>query len=380
MNRLLTIWAIVFVLTGIHPALAQEDTEPVKRLKALYASDATFQQKVKLAFENLQNMPHGEPNPWQGKTVEDLYTFFNDWFYFLPNASNGLDYIMHFSWLYYQNPDGLKLVREEPGMSWTKFFVEQRGKYMDSEASVANLNLWLSDPGTKIEEFIVPEGGFTSFNDFFIREVKPGARPIDGVTDHAVVVSPADCVLNMINNDIKAESQIPLKGRMSLNIDQLLGGSRYAERFIGGTAMACFLLPDAYHHYHAPVTGQVVESREDAGHLYFGVQDLPGMANRGNPGYNQDFSVFEQFRHGYFIIETIDHGYVAMVPVGLNTIGSLVFEEPFKEVTEEQRLPLFKGEKLGHFAYGGSLVIMVFEPNRLESIKTLQGQQIGIMH
>jgi phosphatidylserine decarboxylase len=37
-----------------------------------------------------------------------------------------------------------------------------------------------------------------------------------------------------------------------------------------------------------------------------------------------------------------------------------------------------KGEKLGHFAYGGSLVILLFEKGRFDSVNVQQGQQIGI--
>ncbi len=367
-------------LRGLNSVQVQEDTEPVKRLKALYASDPDFQNKVDLAFANVQDLPDGRLNPWRGKDVEDLYVFFNEWFYFLPNTEDGLDRIMQFAMLYYRNPYGLRVVREEPGLSWTKYFVEERGRYMDSAQSLAQLEVWLEDPATRMDEFIVPEGGFTSFNAFFAREIKPGARPVAGVTDNSVVVSPSDCVLNMIDNEITAGTQIPLKGRMSLSIEQLLDGSPYAKQFLGGTAMACFLMPDSYHYYHAPVSGTLVESKQDVEGVYFGMDDLPAMANGGNVGFGQDFSVFELFRHGYFVIETTQFGYVAVISVGLNTIGSVVFEDRFKEVDESCAVQLHKGEKLGHFRYGGSLVMMIFEPGRLESVKTRQGQQIGVLH
>jgi phosphatidylserine decarboxylase len=77
------------------------------------------------------------------------------------------------------------------------------------------------------------------------------------------------------------------------------------------------------------------------------------------------------------VIETSDYGYVAMIPVGLDTIGSVVFEDKFKQVTPEHPVPIYKGEKLGHFAYGGSLVITLIEQG-ISSIKVPQGQQIGV--
>ena len=85
------------------------------------------------------------------------------------------------------------------------------------------------------------------------------------------------------------------------------------------------------------------------------------MINNGNPGYNKDYSIFENFRHGYFIMETTDFGMIAMVPIGLQTVGSVVFEEDYKKVTSEHPKTIYKGERLGHFAYGGSTVLLIFE-------------------
>ena len=66
-----------------------------------------------------------------------------------------------------------------------------------------------------------------------------------------------------------------------------------------------------------------------------------------------------------------------MIPVGLDTIGSVVFEEKWKKVTPEHPVPVYKGERIGHFAYGGSMVIMLIEQD-VSSITVPQGQQIGV--
>jgi phosphatidylserine decarboxylase len=369
---------ILFSSFSFSVAYAEQDTSPVKRLRELYAADSDFHRVVDLAFTHLKDRPDGRPNPWRGKNFDDLCDFFNDWFYFLPDSTNGLEYIEEFTWFYYKNPYGLRTVREEPGLGWTKYFVEERAKYMDSRDSARIVLKWMMDLSTHMDQFVVPEGGFSSFNQFFVREIKPGARPIDAVTDDSVIVSPADCVLNMINSDLTADSGIPLKGRMKLNIRELLNSSRYVDRFIGGSAVSCILLPTTYHHFHAPVSGMVVESRENVKDLYFGIEDFPSFFNGGNVGYNADYSIFERFHHGYFIIRTAKYGSVAMVPVGLNTISSIVFNRNYRDVDSEMPVPVYKGKELGHFAYGGSLVILLFEKDRIPSVKVLQGQQIGI--
>lgn len=356
---------------------AQVDSPPVKQLKELYQTDKKFQQTIKGMFDNLQDMPDGTQNPWKNRDFDDLTTFLNEWFYFLPLAHDGLDRIIEFSMLYYHNPAGLKFVLEEPGLSWTNYFVEERGKFMDSPASAKIISQWMSDPSIPNDDFVLPIEGFNSFNEFFIRELKPGVRPVDAVTDNSVLVSPADGIINMINNDLQLNTAIPTKGKMTLSLNNLLDNSSYAKKFVGGTALAVFLMPDNYHHFHAPISGTVVASNQLVGDRLFGMPDIPDMINNGNVAYNKDYSVFENFRHGYFIIKTEAYGNIAMIPIGLQTVGSVVFEEDFKKVAPGSPVSVYKGQKMGHFAYGGSTVLLLFEKDRLSSLTVRQGQGIG---
>jgi phosphatidylserine decarboxylase len=271
----------------------------------------------------------------------------------------------------------MKFILTEPGLSWSISFIEERGKFMDSPDSAKIIEEWLSDNSIGNEDFVLPGEGFQSFNDFFTRDLRPGTRPIDNATDDAVLVSPADGIINMIANELELYTEIPTKGRMTMSLNSLLDNSKYAEKFVGGTAMAIFLMPDNYHHYHSPTTGKIVESKEEVGDRLFGMPDLLDMINNGNPGYNKDYSVFESFKHGYFIIETDQYGYIAMIPIGLQTVGSVVFENEFKAISSENPIRIYKGDKLGHFEYGGSTVLLIFEKGRLNSMTVEQGQRIG---
>ncbi|MBW1803542.1 MAG: phosphatidylserine decarboxylase [Deltaproteobacteria bacterium] len=231
-----------------------------------------------------------------------------------------------------------------------------------------------------MDEFIIPPGGFKSFNEFFTRNIKPGARPIAAVADDSVVVAPADCLINVIDSWVTADTKIPVKGRMKLNVKELLNNSEYADLFVGGTVVSCILLPSTYHHYHAPVSGMVVQSEENVHDLYYGIEDFPGFYHQGNIGHDADFSIFEQFHHGYYVIRTEKYGHVAMIPVGLNTISSVVFPAKYKEVKPQKPVAVHKGDDLGFFAYGGSLVILLFEKDRFPALKIPQGQRIGILN
>ena len=372
-----TLLCLISIATFGISAYAQIDSPPVKQLKTLYTIKEEFKNTIDLMFENVHDLPDGTANPWKNKNIDDLGEFLNEWFYFLPNTHNGLDRILKFTFLYYKNPNGMKFILEEPGLSWTNSFVEERGKFMDSPESAKIIEQWLTDKSLGNEDFVLPSEGFKSFNEFFKRDLKPGARPIDHVTDNSVLVSPADGVINMIANELQLDSEIPTKGRMTMSLNALLNNSEYAKKFIGGSAMAIFLMPDNYHHYHAPISGSLVESNEDVGDRYFGMPNMLDVINNGNVGYNKDYSVFENFKHGYFIIKTETYGYVAMIPIGLQTVGSVVFEDDYKNVNDSNPIAIYKGEKLGHFAYGGSTVLLIFQKNKLSSISVQQGQRIG---
>ena len=139
-------------------------------------------------------------------------------------------------------------------------------------------------------------------------------------------------------------------------------------------------MPDVYHRFHSPVSGDVVESNSDVSGAYFGIDDFPNLLNGGNVGYGYNYAIFEQFRRGYAIIDTKGYGYVAIIPVGLNTIASVIFEDKFKRIKYgDTPVPIDKGDEFGYFQYGGSLNILLFEEGVYSSIRVPQGQGIGTM-
>jgi len=361
--------------------------EFIAQLKTWYETDYNgFKTSFNKAIANVQPIPEGQdPNvvyDWKNKGINDLCDFFTDWYNWMPDVATGLEYIQKFSWLYYKNQDGLAFVTKGPGLTMTAKFVSLRGDYMDDPKSHPLVQKWIDELGPEqMDQFIKTSAkDFPTFNDFFIREIKPEARPVSSPNDDAVVVAPADCVINMIVDDLTEATKIPVK-TVSLNIAELLNNSIYAKKFVGGTAVSCILMPNTYHRYHAPVSGHVIESNEDVAGEYFGIKDFPDLLNKGDVGYGYDYSVFEHFRRGYLVIKTANYGLVGMVPVGLNTIASVVFADKYKHITNSDNpVPIKKGGEVGYFKYGGSLNILLFEPGRFPSLSLLVGQRIGVIN
>jgi phosphatidylserine decarboxylase len=361
-------------------------------LQLYYENDAAFRDLIDTAFRNQQQLPpeYEDGNPWIGGNFDDLVGFFREWCTFLPTiqgtSDTGLEYIQRFAWFYYRNPYGVQFVQENPGRKITQLFAMERGLYLDSPDSTREIANWLKDERIEKEDYnlpdpTAPDGGFKSFNDFFSRTLKDQAksRPQTMPERDYIIAAPTDCIMNAIPMKIvDADTKIPTKMGQALNISEMLDGSAHAGKFVGGTALSCVLMPNTYHHYHSPVSGHVVESRiiHDA---FYGYDDFPKwVPKNGNVGYyGTDFSQFENFQRGYFIVDTGKFGHVAMIPVGLDTISSIQFKEKFVDIKEP--VPVTRGDELGYFLYGGSLFIMVFEPGRYASdaIQVRLGNQIG---
>lgn len=334
------------------------------------------------------------PNPWYGKTSEDFANYFNNWYHFLAKPGAGLGYIVPFTYFYFDNPDAfaflntLQVDGKKVIFDWTVKFVQKRGEFMDTPSPEADkaIHAWVSNPATHIDDFIMPDTGYKTFNEFFTRQIRPGARPVAAVDDDSVAVAPADSELNMINAALGAETRIATKGSQELSVPKLLSNFEHPEKFYGGTVLSCVLLPSNYHHYHAPVTGQMVHAEIVPG-IYFGIEDAPTWFHNGNVGdSDSDFTIFEQFHRGVFVIRTDKYGDVAMVPVGLNTISSVVFDmssvilhEKYSDVSEANPVPVYKGDELGYFKYGGSLNILLFQKGVFEGVEVHQGQRIGTL-
>ncbi|MEV7930522.1 MULTISPECIES: phosphatidylserine decarboxylase [unclassified Kitasatospora] len=324
---------------------------------------------------------------WKDQNVDFLCTFLTEWYNSQPGLHEGLDYIEKFSWINYENDYGMVFVTSGPGRKILADFTHLQGLQMDSPESKVLIKKWRDQLGRHMEDFQEPEGGWKNFNEFFARELKdPSRRPIDARTDKSVVVAPADCVINMIVDDLTENTPIPVK-TVTMNVRQLLDDSDYAQRFIGGTAVSCILMPDGYHWYHTPVAGEVVEARDLVPGVYYGMRDFPELLNKGNVGYGYDYEMFDDFRRGYLVYRTdyldangrkAGEGYVGQVIVGLNSIASVNFEEKFRGSLDEP-VKVDKGERVGNFMYGGSLNILLFEKNRFPALQLLQGQRIGVL-
>jgi len=245
-----------------------------------------------------------------------------------------------------------------------------------------------ASPSYNMTDYVVPDGGWTNFNDFFSRSVKSGLRDPEAPGYNTVVVSPADSVFDghwPVDDD---NNVVFIKG-LPWNISDLLDGSDYADNFKGGTFMHAFLNTTDYHRQHAPVSGTVREAKVIAGAAYLEVVVDTTTDTKGNlknkllmrrglrrlgyknalkegisdavkeldapdrPGYQ-----FLQAR-GLVVIETDDIGWVAVLPIGMAQVSSVVLSDAVTTAAASQGT-ISKGDEISHFEFGGSDIVMVF--------------------
>ncbi len=145
---------------------------------------------------------------------------------------------------------------------------------MDSSDSAHVVTEWIADPRLEIEDYVCTDpADYPSWNAFFARNLKSrnGAYPSRPVTmperDY-VVVSPTDCIMNplvqvvetstgtvtrkLIENPLQQDTVLDVKG-IPISVKDLLAGAPadLKKESSGGSGLACVLMPNTYHHFHA---------------------------------------------------------------------------------------------------------------------------------
>jgi phosphatidylserine decarboxylase len=203
---------------------------------------------------------------------------------------------------------------------------------------------FIVDYGLDADEFAKPATAYRTFNEFFYRTLRAGARPIAPGDD--VAVFPADG-RHLAYADVDAAEGFYVKGK-KFTLGALLGDAALGEEFAGGAMIISRLCPVDYHRFHFPVAGTPSESRAINGDLY----SVSPIALRLNPGY------LTENKRMVTLIETAHFGRVAVLEVGATMVGAIL-----QSFTPERSVA--KGDEKGLFAFGGSCVITIFQKNRL---------------
>jgi len=242
----------------------------------------------------------------------------------------------------YYNPMGelpLNLVGKK------KFLSELYGKKMDSEKSVEKIAPFVSEHRIDMQESLKSMEEFKSFNDFFIRELKPGSRKV--VMEENAVASPADGKV-LAFEDLTSTKEFFLKGD-KFTLEEFLGDKDLAQKYEGGVFMIVRLAPVDYHRFHFPVDGIIGESKLIEGEYY----SVSPHAIRKN------FRIYCENKREYSELKTEKFGDIILSEIGATMVGGI-------KQTYTSGKAVEKGAEKGYFYFGGSSCILLFQRDMIK--------------
>lgn len=195
---------------------------------------------------------------------------------------------------------------------------------------------------------------YETFNDFFIRKLKPEARPIAPVSE-CIGVSPVDGTVGQAD-DIKAGRLIQAKG-IDYSLAALVGGRQEDISLFDGGRFACiYLSPANYHRIHMPLNGKLLRTIHIPGRHF--------PVGKRNVSYMDD--LFTKNERLVCIFDT-ERGPLAVIMVGAALVGSIgtvwdgtVVRRSGIEVKDytDRDLHYQRGDEIGHFKFGSTVITL----------------------
>ncbi len=192
----------------------------------------------------------------------------------------------------------------------------------------------------QIEMADYQETTYDSFNDFFIRQLKPTARTI--ATEPRALIAPADG--RLLAYSISPDLTFMVKGQ-PYSIGSLLQNDELSQEYAKGLCLVLRLAVTDYHRYHYLDDGQIGEQRSIKGRLH--------TVSPISLGKHQVYA--ENSRH-WSVLETTNFGKVTQVEVGALLVG---------RITNHPLTTFKRGQEKGYFSYGGSTIILLFKENQV---------------
>ncbi len=227
------------------------------------------------------------------------------------------------------------------------------GAWMSTGATRDKIPLFIEKFHVDVAEFAQPPESFASFNDFFIRKLKPGARPLEGGADTAVFGADGR---HLGFPDASQADGVFVKGQQ-WDLAAFLGDAELARTYARGTLVLSRLCPVDYHRFHFCAEGTPSAPRW-----------LPGTLWSVNPiALRRNLAYLWENKRAVTILDTPRFGKILLLEIGATNVGSI-------RETYTPGQPVARGDEKGYFAFGGSATATIFEPGRVKLADDLVAQ------
>lgn len=223
---------------------------------------------------------------------------------------------------------------------------------------IKNLQIWIVGGlvGVNWEEAESEDAAdYATFNEFFTRKLKKGARPQD--PDPAAFTSPADGRISQCGR-ITNDRLLQAKGH-HFSLRSLLGNDPRFPEFANGFFHTIYLSPRDYHRVHMPMDGKLVRMVHVPGRLFsvagYTVRQVPNLFAR-----NERVACMFETSHGPMAVILVG----AMLVSSIETVWSGVVTPPYgKRVAtgdwSRREISLKKGAELGRFNMGSTVITLL---------------------
>ena len=250
---------------------------------------------------------------------------------------------------------------------WTDFLESSDSRYVLNhgatggwfgEAAMATMpdfyNVFQCDPSK-------PYHGFTSWDNFFTRQLKPGARPIAFPGDDNIINNACEAAPFCLATNAKVRDRFWIKSQpyslydmLAGNRDGTLAPQFYGSQSNGATVYQAFLSTRSYHRWHSPINGKVLGTRMVPGTYYSEI--CPEGFDPAGPNDSQGYITHVATRALiYMEANNPNIGLMCFMAVGMAECSSC-------EVTVVEGQIVKKGQELGMFHFGGSTYCLIFRP------------------
>lgn len=211
--------------------------------------------------------------------------------------------------------------------------------YMNSKLSKKRINKFITKNNIDMSEY--PKKEYTSFNDFFTREILKGKRPISKKPNDLVSVADS----KLLVYDIDSNTEIRIKGK-TYTVKDLLRDKKLSLEYKNGKCLVFRLTVDDYHRYSFVDDGILIRQKK-----------INGILHTVGPIAFRRYKVFKENQREYSILETKNFGQVIQMEVGALMVGKIV---------NHNKREFKRGEEKGYFLFGGSTVVLLFKENVVE--------------
>eukprot|EP01084_Bolivina_argentea_P157769 274912_1 len=286
----------------------------------------------------------------------DMYNFFNMVLNFAPNGSKPYDTaftILGFS----STITGNNIITDIKSNEWIQQWINTWCEYLDSYNSTTVISTWT--PWINMTEYIIPPNGFNSLNEFFYREINMTYRPISSPNNQSIVTVPCDGFLQYFYlNNLTINDTCKIKG-YEFNLVEILGDQSKAELFENGSLILISLGFYNYHRYHSHTEGQIIAIDEIGGYYYYWPNGI--NVSSANHFHEVEKVWTNKNRRAIAYIKDNSNTFSAHIAVGVGEISSVQY-------TVDVENTVTKGDEIGHFAYGGSTVVLLFQNDAINKL------------